>query len=93
MIGDKLPATPARIAPIGLGGRAAFAALCGSMLARRHGRGEVGGASVAVLAAVGSAFAAYWLRKTIVSRLGIADPIVAVGEDAIAYGLARLANA
>jgi uncharacterized membrane protein len=93
LLGDKLPMTPARTQPAALLARAGAAAYCGSLLAKREGRSPALGAGIAVIAAVGAAFAGYHVRAFVGKSLGIPDPVVAVLEDGIAFGLARLANA
>jgi uncharacterized membrane protein len=93
LVGDKLPMTPARTQPAALFARASAAAFCGSRLATRDGGSPYVGASVAAGAAIGAAFAGYRLRAFASKSLGFPDPVVAVAEDAIAFGLARLANA
>jgi uncharacterized membrane protein len=92
LVGDKLPMTPARTEPVGLLARAGAAAYCGTLLAKRDVRSPMLGACVAVAAAIAAAFAGYHLRAFVGKQLGIPDPVVALAEDGIAYGLARLAN-
>jgi uncharacterized membrane protein len=86
VLGDKLPQAPARTAPAPLGGRIAAGALCGALLA-----GRAGAASGAAAAFAGS-FACMHARKLIVDATGLPDPVVAVGEDVLAYTLAAIAT-
>lgn len=93
LLGDKLPATPERTKPIGLIGRAAFGGLCGYILAGRSDRSRPAGAVLGIAGAVAGAFAGINLRKIAGAKLGLPDPVVALVEDGIAFGLARVANA
>ena len=85
LVGDKLPFTPQRTDAPALAGRIASAAYCGYRL------GGPGGAGLAAVAAVGSAFAGMQARAQVRHALKLPDIVVAVGEDAATYGLARLA--
>jgi uncharacterized membrane protein len=89
MVADKLPTTPARIAPQGLIGRLAFGALAGGLLTRDARRSWVEGAVAGAAGALVGSFAGYWVRKRVVEKSGLPDPVVAVVEDAAAIGLAR----
>jgi uncharacterized membrane protein len=93
VLADKLPVVPARTQAGPLFGRALFGALCGWAIAGRAGRSQSAGAAVAALGAIASAYGGYYARKFIDERVGIPDPVVALAEDGLAFGLARLANA
>jgi uncharacterized membrane protein len=93
LVGDKLPMTPPRTQPAALLARASAAAFCGTRLATRDGGSPLLAGVVAAAAAIGAAFAGIRLRAFVGKSLGFPDPVVAIAEDGIAYGLARLANA
>lgn len=83
---DKLPAAQDRIEPPGLGGRIAAGAYSGHAIAGPAGLGAgAGGALV-------GAFATWRARKLVVAATGLPDPVVAVGEDVLAYTTAILAT-
>jgi uncharacterized membrane protein len=92
LIGDKLPFAPARIEAIPLAGRAFCGALCGWLLAARDGSARPVAAGVGASAAVASTLAGYYARKFLTHELGIPDPLIALAEDGIVFGLARFAN-
>jgi uncharacterized membrane protein len=104
---DKLPGTPDRLTPRGLGGRVLIAALTGSIVARRHWPSGPAGpgpadpataappaAATAVAVAVGTAVAAAWLGsrwRRVAARRFGRDWPGAVLEDAAALSLATAA--
>jgi hypothetical protein len=83
---DKSPRASDRTASPAVVGRGAAAAYTGHALAAVPG--AVAGA---VSAAVGS-FATWRMRGLVVETTGLPDPVVAVGEDVIAIGLAAVAT-
>ncbi len=85
-IGDKLPFTPSRLAPIPLIGRMALGAIVGA-LAHRDDRlsGGFFGAGAAVIGAI----LGYGIRKQLVEETGIPDPLIAIIEDAITIAIAE----
>lgn len=83
LAGDKLPEIPARIEPGPLLGRAVFGALSGAAVSHVHGEREDSGAALAAVAAVASAFGAFYLRKYVVDTFQVPDPLVALVEDTI----------
>lgn len=92
-VGDKLPATPSRLQPGSLAGRAASGALAGAAIGSDGG--SAGIARGAILGAAGSlagSFGGYWLRKTLVEKSGLPDLPIALVEDAVAVGLAAAAT-
>lgn len=90
LIADKLPFIPSRIQPGPLVSRFAFAALCGSALAVAASTSWILPALFAGIAAVVSAYAGYWLRRTITMR-GVKDLPIALLEDATAILFALFA--
>jgi uncharacterized membrane protein len=83
---DKASFATDRIDPPALGGRIASGAYTGHTIA-----GPVGAGAAAVAAAAGT-FATYHARKLIVSKTGVPDWGVAIGEDLLAYTAAALAT-
>jgi len=83
-VGDKLPRTPNRTAPVPLTSRIVFGGLVGSIAATAmRGPGLEGVVLGAVGAALG-AFAGFMIRRDLVERLGCADWLVGVAEDLFA---------
>ena len=86
IVGDKLPRTPARTAPGPLSARLLSGALSGAALCAAGGKPPSAGAAVGALGALAGTFAFYHLRRRLGQATGLPDPIVAVAEDALAYG-------
>jgi uncharacterized membrane protein len=86
LVADKLPMAIDRTAPPALAGRIATAAYTGYAVA-----GAATAAGAAATAGLGT-FATWRLRAWVVERTGLPDPLVAVGEDALALGAAALAT-
>lgn len=87
LIVDKLPAAGKRTSPVGLLGRIATAGWAGATVA-----GPVG-AGVAVMTAVGAAFAGMHTRAFLVRRTGLPDGALATAEDLVAVSLATASTA
>lgn len=83
---DKLPSTPSRTEPEGLGARAAVSGAVGWSCA-----GPIGGL-LAGATAIGSAFAMHAVRRDAGRQTGLPDPIFGVIEDLVALGIARAAT-
>src|ERR1700687_3716494 len=66
LIGDQLPSTPPRTAPVGLGARILMGLLCGACLGVAGGASVWLGAVVAALGAVAGAFGGYRARVGLV---------------------------
>jgi len=86
LVGDKLPATPSRLAPPGFVGRLVLGALAAGLFAQTRRApwlpaAAIGASSAAVAAKVGHDVRAQLARHA-------PDPAVAVVEDAVALGLA-----
>ena len=89
-VGDLLPSTPSRTAPLGLIARVvtgSFSAAC-LLAATDHG---LAFCVLAGLAAIGGAFAGYQSRIRLVQALKVKDAFVAIPEDAIAILISILA--
>ena len=91
LVGDKLPAAPARVEPAALAGRFASGALCGAALSRLAGKRSAVGAVVGALGAGAGAYAFYELRRTLTREGRLPDTVVALAEDALALALGRRA--
>jgi uncharacterized membrane protein len=90
LVADKLPTTPSRLSPRGLGGRVIFASLAAVVLARSRHQSPVPAVLVAAASALGAAKIGHDTR----SALGLRFPDLAVAlvEDGLAIGLAVLGS-
>lgn len=90
LIGDKLPATPSRTAPVPLVGRIAFGAFGGAAVGSEYRvRSAVAlGAVLGGAGAVAGSFGGYKARTFVTSRYELPDLPVALAEDALAFGIA-----
>ena len=87
LVGDKLPKTPSRIAPLPLAARALSGALVGGAVFGTARRPLWAGALLGAAAAVGAAYGGYHLRKMADEKFSLPDPVIALIEDAIAVGV------
>jgi hypothetical protein len=83
---DKSPVATDRTDPSALVGRIAAGAYTGREIA------GLPGAAAGSLAAAAGTFATWRARGLVVSATGLPDPVVAIGEDVLAYGLAAAAT-
>lgn len=83
IIADKLPIMPDRISPGPLTARIISGAICGSSICESEGKRTYIGALSGALAAIGSAFAFYRLRRRLTESDIAPDVVVALAEDAI----------
>lgn len=83
LIVDKLPQTPPRIAPAGLGARAVMGAFSGAAVAIGSQTGTSGtvGAILGLIGGVAGAYAGYHIRRGLVTQMKLPDFVVAVVED------------
>jgi uncharacterized membrane protein len=86
LVADKLPTTPSRLEPPGLAGRVVSASLAGAVLARSGHRRPIPAMAVALAAAK----VCHDARAALARHLPY--PVVALAEDALAIGLARLGS-
>jgi uncharacterized membrane protein len=84
LVVDKLPGTPARTAPLGLGTRIVMGGACGFAVATSADISTLFAAAIASIGAVVGAFAGYRIRHALVSQVRLPDLAVALAEDAIA---------
>lgn len=83
---DKLPSTPSRTAPFGLGARGVAGGLSAAALCASAGQSLVPGIFLGAASAVAGAFGGYHLRRSLVQKSHMPDFMVAVAEDVIAVG-------
>ena len=87
-IGDKLPNTPARTAPLPLFGRLALGATVGAVIATSFKRNLIGGIALGALGAAAGTYGGFYARKGLTKSAGLADLPVAISGDAAAIALA-----
>ena len=88
LIADKLPFAGDRIQPIGLVARGVSGAISGGSISKGNGDKLVNGTLLGTAAAIGSSFAFFYLRKYVVNKTKIDDPIIGSIEDALVIGIA-----
>ncbi len=86
LIADKLPGTPARTIPPALAFRALSGGYAGRSVARSLAADGRAGAIAGAAGAIAAAYLGMALRSAIVRATRLPDPIVALGEDALAIG-------
>jgi uncharacterized membrane protein len=87
LIGDKLPKTPNRTAALPLVARFLFGGTVGAIVAASLSPGMVGvGALVGGVSALAGAFAGFYARRGLTTRLGLPDLPVALVEDIVVVG-------
>ncbi len=91
-IGDKLPSTPSRTAPVGLLGRSLFGAFAGLLLAQPLLLSPVGAVLLGIVGALLGTYAGWFARTRTVMALKVPDWAVAIVEDCltIAFSIALL---
>jgi uncharacterized membrane protein len=82
LVVDKLPKTPRRTEPLGLGARFVFGGLCGACVSST----PLVGACLGAIGGLVGAFAGYQARTRLVKALGLPDIVVALAEDCLAIG-------
>ena len=87
-IGDKLPGTPARTAPVPLAGRLILGGLIGAIVATAFRRPIAGGAALGALGAAAGTYGGYYARKGLTKGAGLNDIPVAITGDSAAVALA-----
>ena len=80
-IGDKLPSTPDRTAPVPLIGRVVLGGLVGAIVATAFKRPVAGGVAMGVVGAVAGSYGGYSLRKGLTKGAGLPDMAVALSGD------------
>jgi len=87
-IGDKLPSTPSRTAPLPLIGRIVFGGLVGAILATAFRRPLLGGVGLGALGAVAGSYGGFYARRGLTTGSGLPDMPVALSGDVTAVMLA-----
>ncbi|HTK21213.1 MAG TPA: DUF4126 family protein [Mucilaginibacter sp.] len=87
LIADKLPFVPARTMPAGLAARVLSGGISSAAISKTNGENVILYAVLGSALAAGATYAFYHLRKAAGSRTGIADPLIALAEDAIVAGV------
>jgi uncharacterized membrane protein len=86
-VADKLPSTPSRTAPLGLGARFVTGALSGACLAVAGDASLWLGALAGAAGGIAGAFAGHRARAGLVRAFHVRDFVIAVAEDLFAIGL------
>lgn len=87
-VGDKLPNTPDRTAPMGLIGRLSLGGLVGAIVATAYKRPLAGGIALGALGAAAGTYGGFYLRKGLTQGAGLNDIPVAITGDSAAVALA-----
>ncbi len=87
-IGDKLPNTPDRTAPLGLAGRLTLGGVVGAIVATAFRRPLVSGIAMGVVGAAAGTYGGFYLRRGLTQGAGLNDLPVAITGDAAAVALA-----
>ena len=87
-IGDKLPSTPPRTAPLGLVGRLSLGGLVGAIVATALRRPLAGGIALGTLGAAAGTYGGFYLRKGLTKGAGLNDTPVAIAGDIASVALA-----
>ncbi|HLI78250.1 MAG TPA: DUF4126 family protein [Acidobacteriaceae bacterium] len=87
-VGDKLPGTPARTAPVPLVGRIILGGLVGAVVATAFKRKVAGGVALGTLGALVGSYGGFYARKGLTAGTGLPDLPVAITGDSAAVALA-----
>lgn len=83
LVGDKLPATPNRIAPPQLAARVLSGALVGATVAGANKNPKAAGAALGMLGALAATYGFFYLRKKVGEKSGLSNVALGFLEDAI----------
>jgi uncharacterized membrane protein len=86
LVGDKLPAAPNRIEPVGLIARCLSGALAGASIFKANGGKLLVGALLGAGTAAVATYGSYYLRKSLVANTKIFDPYIGALEDVLVIG-------
>jgi len=84
LIADKLPTTGDRISTGGVCGRMVSGGLAGASIYKAASEKTARGTILGAAAALAATYASFYLRKGIVEKSKIFDPVIGVLEDAVA---------
>jgi uncharacterized membrane protein len=87
LIADKLPFIPARTTPAGLAALIISGGVSSAAVSKATGKDMIFYGLLGSAVAVGVTYAFYHLRKTAGNKTGIADPLIALVEDAMVAGI------
>ena len=87
-IGDTLPTTPPRTAPVPLAGRVILGGLVGAIVATALRRKIAGGIAMGAVGALAGSFGGFYLRRGLTTGAGLPDLPVALSGDGAAIALA-----
>lgn len=87
-VGDKLPSTPSRTAPVPLIGRLALGGLVGAIMATAFRRPLAGGIVMGAVGALAGAYGGFGLRRGLTKGSGLPDLPVAICGDVAAVSIA-----
>ncbi|GAC1301777.1 MAG: hypothetical protein NVSMB19_10290 [Vulcanimicrobiaceae bacterium] len=90
---DKLPVVPPRLLPAALAARVLSGALCGRTLAKRADGSALLGTVAGAAGSLAGSYGGYYARQYITTHKRVPDWAIALVEDALALGLARVATA
>ncbi len=82
-VGDKLPTAPNRIAPLGVISRCFSGSLAGASIYKAAGNKVIAGALVGAVVALGATYGTFALRRNIVRKFKLSDPVVGAIEDTL----------
>lgn len=94
LVGDKLPGVPPRTDPGSLAGRTILGALIGLAIGT-EGKGAIPkgiGLATGMAGALAGSFGGYQARTYLTKNAGLPDVPIALGEDALAWAIARKAT-
>ncbi|MCC9135244.1 DUF4126 family protein [Pontibacter silvestris] len=83
MAGDKVPSAPDRIMPSALSIRGLSGAFVGAVVFKAKNDAFWKGALVGATGAVAASYAAFYIRKYLTQKTGVADPVFGAIEDAL----------
>ena len=86
LVADKLPSTPSRTAPLGLGARIVTGGLCGACVALAGSQSLILGAVLGIVGGLAGTYGGYQARTGLVKALRVPDFMIAVIEDVVAIG-------
>ena len=90
LVGDVMPKTPARTAPVPLIARIVMGGLCGACLYVAASQSLVVGAVVGIIGALIGTYGGYHIRRSLVNGLKVKDIMIAIPEDIVAIVVAYL---
>ena len=87
-VGDKLPSTPSRTAPLPLVGRLILGGLVGAVVATAFRRKVIGGIAMGAVGALAGSYGGFGARRGLTHGAGLPDLPVALTGDVAAAALA-----